>query len=240
MAKIIKVSIMKEEEMEVPSFSEIDRTNLIIGVGEIYGRDGTYPRTDLGRWLFQVPGFAENVWLESNGKLHCSAESITCKTMISAVENEGKIIYQRLMREKYEPLFRKYNLKGFEEVKSLNTSQKGLKDWLISRWIPGEILTRSEEEGVQNGNLGMFVHRWESGVKDIKVYRYRITYYIDFPGKIFEPNIFGGTQSPEELAKWGKKIFTPKTYNFNTKKEREMSVKDSYERFKRGELLGFE
>lgn len=236
MTRKIKVKVMKVEDIEIPSFDEIDRTDLIIGVGEIYGRNRSYPRTDLGRWLFQAPGFTENVFLESDGTLYCSAEPITCKTLISTVENEGKIIYQRLMKEKYEPLFRKYNLKGFEEVRSLNISQKGLKDWLIPRWIPGEILIRPEEKGVQNGNLGMFAHQWEYK----NIFNYRIDYYIDFPGKIFEPNIFAGSQSPTELAKWGKKINTPKKYEFKSMEEKERSVKDSYERFKRGELLGFE
>jgi len=233
MTKKVKIKIIKEEEIEIPPFSENDRTDLVIGVGEVYGIDGTFARTDLGRWLFQAPGFIANVWLESDGRIGCYEEPVTCKTLISAVENEGKIIYQRLMKEKYEPLFRKYNLKGFSDVISLNVSQKGLKEWLLSRWIPGEIKIRPDDKGVQNGNLGMFAHQWEYKNE----YNYRIDYYIDFPGKIFEPNVFGGSQSPKEIARWGKKISTPKIYKFKTKEEREWSKTESYERFKRGELM---
>lgn len=236
MTRKITVKVIKEEEIDIPSFDENDRTDLVIGVGEIYGRDSTYPRTDLGRWLFQAPGFVENVFLESDGSLFCSADSMTCKSLTNAVNEEAKIIYQRLMREKYEPLFRKYNLKGFEEVKSLNASQKGLKNWLISRWKPGEILIRPEGNGVQNGNLGMFAHQWEYRDE----FNYRIDYYIDFPGRLFEPNHLGGSQSPKKLARWGKKIFTPKRHESKSNEERKRSIADSYERFKRGELLGFE
>lgn len=231
--KKIKVLITKEEEIELPSFDENDRTDLIIGVGEVYGRDGTFARTDLGRWLFETPDFVKNVFLESNGTLSCH-DSTTCKSLIEAVQEEAKRIYSKLMKEKYDPLFRKYNLKGFEDVISLNISREGLKEWLKSRWIPGEVII-IPEKGAQNGNVGIYAHTWE----DKNEFIYYINYYIDFPGKLFEANPFAGSQSSEEISKYGKKIFSPKVFKFKTKRDRDASIHQSYERFVKGELVGF-
>ncbi len=234
--KKIKIPIMKEEDITIPPFDEIDRTDLIVGVGEIYGRDGTFARTDLGRWFFEAPGFMKNVFLESNLTLSCH-DSITCKSLMEAVQEDAKRIYSRLMKEKYEPLFRKYNLKGFEEVIRLNISREGLEEWLKSRWIPGKIIT-IPDGGVQNGNVGMYAHTWEN-INVENEFRYQIDYYIDFPGKVFQDNPFGGSQSPEKIAEYGKKIFSPKMFQLKTKMERDVSIRESYDRFVKGELVGF-
>lgn len=241
----VKIKIVKEVDAEPMPFSEIDRTNLVIGVGEVYGRDGSLPRTDLGTYSFYAEGQEIHglIFLESDGSLSCSyAPPETCQSMKDAVKEDAARVYKELIDTKYKPLFDKYGLKDFSDVIRLNMSQEGLKGYLLTRWKPGEIIIRQEPDpqrlqgGIQNGNLGLYMNTYEYEGK----FNTHPEYYIDFPGKIFAPNNFGGSQNPEEIKRWGRKIFAPKRYKFNTKEERAHFVSESYEKFKKEELIGFD
>lgn len=235
--KTIRIPIKTDLEINIPHFHEIDRTDLVVGIGEIWGRDGTYPRTDLGLWTFMSTHpetFIANIYLEHDGSLSCSAEIDVCTKLEDTIREDAVKIYKKL-NDKYKTLFLKYNLKGWDDVIRLNMHREGLKEWLQSHWRPGKIIRR-EDGGIQNGNVGLYMHTWTS---DRKFYTYA-SYYIDFPKDIFIPNMFAGSQSPQEIAQWGRKIFAPKTYNFSTKNERDIKIKELYDTFANNQLIGFE
>lgn len=235
---MVKVPIMTEIEM--PSFEENDRTDLVIGVGEFYGRNGNYPRTDLGRWLIETDNHMFGIYLESNGTLSSEAydeeEKLISNVIKPEIEKEANRVYSNLMNNKYQPLFEKYGLKDFYDVIDLNINQKGLKEWIDIKWKKDKIDSWIDNDDlyIQIGNLGMYIHKWEKGNNDFCC---RVDYYLDFPGDKFRSNLYGGSQSKEMIEKYGYKINMKTDHCFNSERERFDKMEELYEDFSSGKIV---
>jgi hypothetical protein len=245
MSEEVEIYVKTKIIVRIPEFDENDRTDLVIGIGENYGINGSIIRTDLGRWYFYIdskPPISFNIFLEDNGSLYTGSgieeDKVEITPIINRLKGIARKIYDDLMKNKYQPLFDKYVIKDWQDLRKKNYNLRLVENWLNQRWIKGDIHNVGET-GLQNGNLGMNVHTWQN-INVQKPFRARIDYYIDFPGKIFKPNLYGGSQSSEEILKWGKKSTSINTYYFNNELDRNTWIKEALDRFKTGELMGFE
>lgn len=238
----VKVTGTIESDVKIHEFSEIDRKDLVKGICEIYGRDGGFPRTDLGTFYIEVGPTSFNIFLESDGTLNVNSTmdgyKVDTAPILKVLVPKAKEIYDGLMKNKYQPLFDKYHIKNWEELLMLNMSQTGLKEYLKSRWTPGKIT--DIENGLQNGNLGMHIHTWESVQKNDKIFHAYINYYIDFPEEVFKPNCYAGSQSDDEIKKWGKKISVHGLHIALSNSKRDLWIKEYKDKFAKGILVGYD
>lgn len=241
----VTVGITTQVNIDIPEFCENDRTDLVIGIGEVYGREGCFSRTDFGYWNFNIGIGANkvcfNIFMEDDGRLNVNGLSgedakIDLATLLEKLKPIADKIYAKLMCEKYAPLFKKYGIVDWEDLRSKNKDRSGLDAWITGRWKRGNIVI-VDDHSVQNGNVGMSVHTWENARCE-NPHRARIDYYVDFPGTVFKPNCFGGSQRPDDIAKWGRKMNSVTQWWFSSNDKRNEFIVNALLCFSSGKPVG--